>query len=61
LNELNTLASKSNSLVDFKEKVMANYEKFRDEIARQSKDYTAAEVSRLKNPLDDIYNKANKK
>ena len=55
LNELETLASKSKSLADFKQKAMANYDTYRDEIARLSKNYTNADISRLRDPLDDIY------
>lgn len=60
-NELESLASKSQSLTDFKKKVMANYDKYRDELARISQNYTTADNSRLRSPIDDIYNKVENK
>jgi hypothetical protein len=60
-NELESLASKSQSLTDFKKKVMANYDKYRDELARISQNYTTADNARLRSPIDDIYNKVENK
>lgn len=56
LNELKALASKSGSLKKFKDAVMANYDRYRGEIARISRDYTPADTSRLRSPIEDIYN-----
>tara|TARA_R110000868_G_scaffold320544_1_gene581441 strand:+ start:312 stop:512 length:201 start_codon:yes stop_codon:yes gene_type:complete len=60
LSELETLASKSKSLDDYKKRVMADYSKYREEIARLSRNYTNADNSRLRSPMEDIYNQAHK-
>jgi hypothetical protein len=60
-SELDDLAGKSKSLAEFKKTVMDNYPKYRDEIARLSKNYTNADHSRMRSPIEDIYNKINGK
>jgi chromosome segregation ATPase len=60
-NELDILASKSKSLADFNQKVLDNWDKYREEIARISKDYNNADVSRLRSPMEDIYNRVSEK
>lgn len=56
-NDLQNLANTSNSLSDFKKRVMDNYDQYREELARLSKNYTNADISRLRDPMEDIWNK----
>lgn len=46
-------------MTEFKNHVMQNYEKYRDELARISRGYTQADMSRRRSPIEDIWKKAN--
>lgn len=60
LNELENLARDSKSLADFKKRVMESYDYYRGELARISKDYSVADHSRMRSPMEDVYNRVNK-
>ncbi len=59
-SSMENLARNSKTLSEFKEKVMSKYDEFRDEIARLSKNYTNADNSRMRSPMEDIWNNLNK-
>ena len=44
---------------EFKKFVTQNYDKYRNEISRRSRNYTNADRSRMRRPIDDIWKEAN--
>lgn len=56
-SDLKKLARSSDSLSDFKKKVTDNWDKYKEEINRMSAGYTEADWSRMRSPMEDIWNK----